>query len=259
MKQLGKKKNKINITKGKIYRPGCKKGFYISKHDTIVRVIDNKLFRGVVIVDDYPVDIEEGIEKIRLPIVPAEVIEKVYEFFRYVYNEYGTESVILLWHNFKTGMWTVEVPDQTVTGAAIDYERLPEIDILYRNKGYTLVGTIHSHGAMPAFHSGTDDKDEFMFDGLHVTIGHVNSTPEFSCRFIMKDIELKKDAEDVIEIPKFRYNVDEEWRKHVKKKTYTNNYAQNNYNNNFLSMYDEDNQYNMYKKNLGKVTKTVVK
>jgi hypothetical protein len=37
-----------------------------------------------------------------------------------------------------------------------------------------MVGTIHSHCDFSAFHSGTDERDEATFDGLHLTFGNVN-------------------------------------------------------------------------------------
>jgi hypothetical protein len=37
-----------------------------------------------------------------------------------------------------------------------------------------MVGTIHSHCDFSAFHSGTDTFDESTFDGIHITLGHVN-------------------------------------------------------------------------------------
>jgi len=37
-----------------------------------------------------------------------------------------------------------------------------------------LIGSIHSHGNMSAFHSTIDHMDEAHFDGLHITIGDVD-------------------------------------------------------------------------------------
>jgi len=37
-----------------------------------------------------------------------------------------------------------------------------------------MIGTIHSHCDFSAFHSGTDQADESTFDGIHITLGHVN-------------------------------------------------------------------------------------
>jgi hypothetical protein len=42
-----------------------------------------------------------------------------------------------------------------------------------------MVGTIHSHCNFSAFHSGTDTHDEETFDGIHITLGHVDRK-EFS-------------------------------------------------------------------------------
>ena len=37
-----------------------------------------------------------------------------------------------------------------------------------------MIGTVHSHAGMSAFHSGVDDADEKTFDGLHITLGNMN-------------------------------------------------------------------------------------
>jgi hypothetical protein len=52
--------------------------------------------------------------------------------------------------------------------------------------GFVVFGSIHSHNTMGAFHSGTDNSDEFKFDGLHITIGKLDATsPEYACRWIL--------------------------------------------------------------------------
>ena len=206
----------------KTYKKGerLKKGFYVSKRATIVRVIDNKLFRGVVRVEDTAIDIEEGIHEVKLPKIPSNVIEEIYKFFKYAYDKFSGESIVLLWYNFKTDKWSIEVPEQTVSSATADYERDPNDEIDLRARGFTFAGTMHSHGNMTAFHSGTDDSDEFNFDGLHITMGRVDTTPEFACRFTMKDLEVKQEPEEVMDVPVFVSPVNETWKSKVKKYKY---------------------------------------
>ena len=230
----------------KIFDPNnIKSGFYYARRDSIIRVIDNKLFTGVVVVDDVPVDVEEGIIRIKLPKIPANVIREIHDFFKYAYIKYTSEAVVMIWYNFNTNKWSVEVPKQTTTGASVDYERNPKDEEIMRSEGFTFVGTIHSHGEMGAFHSGTDDADEIGFDGLHITIGKVMTGPEFACRFVMKDLQLKREPEDVLIMPEIVDTVPKEWKDKIKKFSYN---AKNNIQTDLVTPIspDYDNMYGGY-------------
>jgi len=98
--------------------------------------------------------------------IPGKYIAKVISFFREVYDTYNrSEAIVLLFYNEQTGEHKIVPPHQKVAGASCDYDKGLTID------GYTMIGTIHSHGNMSAFHSGVDDSDEEHFDGLHLTFG----------------------------------------------------------------------------------------
>lgn len=105
--------------------------------------------------------------------IPAQTGAKILEFFKAVYQKFHGEAIVLLFYNEETGKYKVVPPTQKVTAAACDYNRGVTVE------GYTMIGTIHSHAAMSAFHSGTDDDDEKTFDGLHITYGNVMAE-EFS-------------------------------------------------------------------------------
>lgn len=77
-------------------------------------------------------------------------------------------------------------------------EILDEYDSLIDN-GYILCGTIHSHSSFGAFHSGVDDNDEIHFDGVHITIGNVNTKYSYSSRIMAGGAEIKIDLEDLLE------------------------------------------------------------
>ena len=106
--------------------------------------------------------------KMNINKIPAADLAKVHSFFKEVYRQYRAEAIVLLFYNEETGEHKIIPPKQKVTMAACDYDKGISID------GFTMIGTIHSHGSMSAFHSGTDDHDEEHFDGLHITLGHLN-------------------------------------------------------------------------------------
>jgi PRTRC genetic system protein A len=114
------------------------------------------------------------------PRIPLDLIRRVTAWFKAVYTKYRSEAVGYLFYQPQTGEWQFVPPTQTATGASASYEAAPKIE------GWQVVGTIHSHGSMSAFHSGTDDADEKNFDGVHITVGRCDSVPEYSCSLVVQ-------------------------------------------------------------------------
>lgn len=116
--------------------------------------------------------------KMKLPKIKAKVFGEIAGFFQVAFNEYKSESGVIL--NLKTHpkhptlkKIDYTIPHQRVSGASCKYKIV--IDPSYIN-----CGTIHSHADFGAFHSGTDENDEKYFDGLHITVGNVVHLPH-SC------------------------------------------------------------------------------
>lgn len=112
--------------------------------------------------------------------LPLELIRTVTAWFKAVYCKYQSEAVGYLFYQPSTGEWQFVPPIQTATGASAKYEEAPKME------GWQVVGTIHSHGSMSAFHSGTDDADEKFFDGVHITVGRCDGVPEYSCSLVVQ-------------------------------------------------------------------------
>lgn len=115
-------------------------------------------------LDDIPTYAE-----IHIPKIPVKVIAKVVSFFKKVYEMYHSEAVVLLYYNKSKKTYKIHVPKQVVAAAGLDYKS----DLTIPK--HILIGDIHSHGNMGAFHSPTDVHDESKFDGLHITIGKISS------------------------------------------------------------------------------------
>jgi len=114
------------------------------------------------------------------PRIPLDLVRKVTAWFKAVYRKYQSEAVGYLYYQPASGEWQFVPPTQTATGASAKYEEAPRLE------GWQVVGTIHSHGSMTAFHSGTDDADEKNFDGVHITVGRCDSVPEYSCSLVVQ-------------------------------------------------------------------------
>lgn len=106
--------------------------------------------------------------KLHIEKIPAPIFSKTYSFFKAVYNEHYSECIILLYYNPDTKKYKPYVPNQEVSGASLEYVK----DRTFKN--HMLMGSIHSHASMSAFHSGVDKDDEVHWDGLHITLGKMN-------------------------------------------------------------------------------------
>jgi hypothetical protein len=117
-----------------------------------------------------------------LPPLPNYILFKALTFFRRVWHQYRAEAATVLFFNSTINDYYLHCPRQEVSGGGVRYgvinnaEDPEEVTFIskMRVEGYKRVGTIHSHCNFSAFHSGTDTSDEAKFDGLHITLGHVD-------------------------------------------------------------------------------------
>lgn len=108
--------------------------------------------------------------KINIPLISTKMFGNILSFFKEVYKLYKSEAIVLLFYNKNKKSYKIFAPSQEVSRASLSYDSTKTI------KDHILIGSIHSHGSMSAFHSGTDVGDEAKFDGIHLTIGKVNET-----------------------------------------------------------------------------------
>lgn len=144
-----------------IYYIIAKGGIYLKKKMGILESIAP--VDKISILEEIEPAAELDVQKI-----PAEKFAKILEFFKQVYSLKRSEACVLLHYNQNKKRYILQVPPQEVSYLGMDYVK----NVVY--DGYDLMGSIHSHGAMSAFHSTTDHMDEKHFDGLHITVGDVN-------------------------------------------------------------------------------------
>lgn len=134
---------------------------------------------------------------LNVALLPREILDKATAFCAAVYEEIGSEAVALLYVNLTSGEWQWEVPEQVVPerGMSVRYEisSPPDDGILF--------GSIHSHCAASAFQSGTDEKDETGFDGIHITVGHLPDAPTYDARLVLAGKTFKVDLGRVVAAP----------------------------------------------------------
>jgi len=109
--------------------------------------------------------------KMNIPKIPGIIYAQLFDFFKEVYHQHRAEGLAIIYYNSKSKKFKVHIPVQAVNGAAVNVENGYQIHI----PNYQPVCSIHSHPGFSAFHSGTDTHDEEDFDGLHITVGEVDS------------------------------------------------------------------------------------
>lgn len=113
--------------------------------------------------------------KLKLPKIPARIIGQALTFFRKVFEKHNSEAYVTLLYSNKLNTFRLWCPVQTVSKGSVNYDRTDRPSFQEQSEDeWQMVGTIHSHCDFSAFHSGTDTFDESTFDGIHVTLGHVN-------------------------------------------------------------------------------------
>lgn len=172
----------VELPKSGIYYVVAKNGVYIH--------VERQVGSALVKADGIPwLEDAKPFISLKLPKIPGRIIGQALTFFRKVWNKYQAEAYVQLYYSKELNQYRLWCPQQRVSGSGVSYRRDDQfsyeervgdskIDVTKQWK-WQMVGTIHSHCNFSAFHSGTDTHDEETFDGIHITLGHVDSK-EFS-------------------------------------------------------------------------------
>ncbi len=148
--------------------------YYLVAQNGLLMHVRNDWLDAVIPVKEFqalePVTVSANL---KLPPIDALVFAKAVAFFRKVYDLHRSEAAVMLHYSKDLG-WQLSVPPQKVAWSYVKY------DMTERLEGYRCIGTMHSHGYMEASHSHVDVADESLFDGVHITIGSIESFPKFS-------------------------------------------------------------------------------
>jgi len=180
-----------------IYYIICKEGVYLKKRlgvmESIAPVKNISILQSV-----------NTMAKMHIRKIPAKTAQEIINFFKAVYKEHFSEAIVLLFYNQETKKHKIICPVQEVSGAAADYNKGIVIE------GYDMIGTIHSHASMSAFHSGIDDKDEESFDGLHITFGNIRDDDiSVSASIVANGYRVMVDPRDYINQLELTVDIDE--------------------------------------------------
>lgn len=147
-----------------------------------------------------------------VPKIPREDMMKIVAFFKEVYRLHQAEAVVFLYYAPSLNEWFVVAPPQQVNGGNAKWST-PGAPL----NGWFLVGSIHSHHTMSAFHSGTDDKDELDWEGIHITVGKITSpAAEYAASLVINKKRYEITIGDLVEgEPEFEFPG--EWMEQVSK------------------------------------------
>jgi hypothetical protein len=136
------------------------------------------------------------LELVNFVKIPWMKILEVWSYFSAVYKAHGSEAIVLFHFDSDTREYTVVVPESYQASAvSLIYDPnqvsfCPTCKVASKNPigsdcprcegsikmlKLSTRGTMHSHGNMSAFHSGTDDDHEKNQTGFHITMGKVGS------------------------------------------------------------------------------------
>lgn len=149
----------IEIPPGNCYIVG-KNGMFLRK--------DTGIICATVRVHEIPglTEIQRSV-RFRMDQIPIEIFDQAFTFFRRVYELYLAEAFLALYANVGCESFFLHCPQQEVGAGGAHYGELPRI------KDARLIGDLHSHAGMEAFHSAIDVGDEVDFDGIHITLGNM--------------------------------------------------------------------------------------
>lgn len=133
--------------------------------------------------------------------IPYSILEEVVAFFRGIMKKYNNaEAFVQIYWDTQENKYVVQVPEQNVSGAAVRYNAEKNLSVIDR-KRYVFVYECHSHNSMPAFWSGTDDRDEKELR-LFGVFGELN-TDNYKClhRFFVGEEQVDVDVNLIFDIP----------------------------------------------------------
>ena len=174
----------------------CKEGVYLKKRMGVMESMAP--VQNISILESV-----QATARMHIVPIPGPLFAKVMSFFRAVYKEHRSEAIVLIFYNEKTDAYKIFPPYQKVNFGTVDYNKGIQLD------GWQMIGTIHSHASMSAFHSGVDDDDEKNFDGLHITIGdNDDDEPSISASIVANGSRFMIDPLDYVEDLQITVDID---------------------------------------------------
>jgi hypothetical protein len=145
----------------------------------------------ITVTFEHEIKSSTAIVDCKLPKIDPAEWNRVLAFLAWSYQHTHSEAQLRAFLNIKTRQWRFwAFPQICGTGMTTKEiaEASPERDAQRAQfgdaEGWCAFGTIHHHCSASAFQSGTDEADEILQDGLHITVGHMDQKQyDIHCRF----------------------------------------------------------------------------
>lgn len=180
--------------------------YYLLSSEGLFLVKNFPTYRAVIRMEKGLPWLENHTEElnIKFPKVPRHLIEKVAGFFYVVFRLYQSEAIALLYFSPKKKSFKIIIPKQQIDVRTIANSVYSVYGLDYTLEStpidYIRIGTIHSHGDLPAFYSYTDENDSRFDDSLNIVIGNVNrKKPTFFACFMVNGHKFEINTQDIIE------------------------------------------------------------
>lgn len=133
-------------------------------------------------------------------VIPNALCKQIWAFFRHHKLTRSAEAEVILTMHTQTKEWRVFIPTQLTSSGGVNSVYDPSVI----HPDWRVVGTMHSHPGS-AFHSGTDTADADNMNGLHLTLGNLDSdTPDIAAmvsvnkqKYDYKDTSMVADFSDL--------------------------------------------------------------
>lgn len=150
----------------------------VIKDGKVYEPVETELFTSYVPSTKFVVDKKEPVTVWKGPKIPWALWEQVVSFLRWTQKEFKAEAMMMFYYNRKSKEWAAWPFPQQPAGMTIKH--LPDHPMFAEDRkkfgnDWVQLGTIHHHCTMKAFQSGTDKDDECDRDGVHITLGNMES------------------------------------------------------------------------------------
>lgn len=182
---------------GKTSLPEDKNIYYVISKGGIYLYKNLKTIRSLTRVDSISFLKElEGFAELKIPIIPKEIIAQSVGFLKHIYNDCSSEGGLILHLFTEEGRYELGCPTQEVSSGTVEWDNEKEVI----PQGAIRICSIHSHGSGSAFHSTTDKEDEKNFDGIHITLGHMDEDiPSIVVSIVVNGNRFKLDENQISE------------------------------------------------------------
>ncbi len=163
--------------------------------------------------------------QIRYPKLGVAALEYIVGFFDRVYQDHGSESIVLLFWNQSRQRYKLWVPEQEATVWESRSGVRSALDVTYElpipmPRDHLLIADIHCHCDFGAYTSFTDEHDEKYRDGVHAVVGHIErEAPDFHVEVSVDGTRFRMQFDQLFRgYRQRRTEIPEKWLKQVKVK-----------------------------------------